>query len=203
MMKKSNIGRIAVVILSAGILMVMACNGRTPPAKFYTLQPVEQDPLGQPMPPVVALVVGPVAIPEALDRPEIVTHDAGNVVSFSQFHRWAGHLGQSIASVIAQNMTTLLATNRVTPYTRENIFQPSHRVVISINHYESRLSKSFLLDAAWSIKDLKENKVLAIRNSKIQEPLASAGYEELVSAQSRALAALSKQIATEILKVVP
>ena len=103
MMKKSNLDRMAVVALLAGILMLMACGGRTPQAKFYTLRPVEQDAPGQSLPGSVALVVGPVAIPGALDRTEIVIHEAGNAVNFSDFHRWAGPLDQNIASVMAQN----------------------------------------------------------------------------------------------------
>jgi len=138
-----------------------------------------------------------------MDRAEIVTHDADNAVSFSEFHRWAGPLQESIASVLAQNIGSLLETERITPFTKENIFQASHRVVININRYESRLSKEFLLNATWSIKDLEGRKPLLIRNSIIREPLTSANYEELVAAQSKALAELSQQIATGIVEVVP
>jgi uncharacterized lipoprotein YmbA len=181
--------------------MLTAC-GRTPPAKFYTLQPVERAPLGHSIARDVALAVGPVAIPESMDRNEIVTHDADNAVSFSEYHRWAGSLQGSIASVFAQNIGSLLKTERITPFTNENIFQPSHRVVVNINRYESRLSKEFLLNATWSIKDLKGRKSLLIRNSIIRESLTSASYEELVVAQSKALAALSEEMAKAILELV-
>lgn len=201
-MEKSRIIRIAYLTIVFGVMMLTAC-GRTPPAKFYTLQPVEQAPLGESLSRDAALAVGPVAIPGSMDRAEIVTYNADNAVSFSEFHRWAGPLQARIASVLAHNIGTLLKTERVTTFTKENIFQPSHRVVININRYESRLSKEFLLDATWSIKDLKGRKPLLIRNSIIREPLTSASYEELVAAQSKALAELSQQIATGIVEVVP
>jgi uncharacterized lipoprotein YmbA len=60
-----------------------------------------------------------------------------------------------------------------------------------------------LIDATWSIKDLKSKKLLLIRNSTIRESLASAEYEELVAAQSKALSALSKIIAEAVLESVP
>ena len=202
MMEKSKIARISYITMLAGVLMLTAC-GKTAPAKFYSLQPAAQTPLGNTLSPDVALAIGPVAIPGAMERNEIVVYDSGNAVSFSDFHRWAGPLDQSIASVIAQNIGALLDTERVTPFTRENIFKPTHRVVVNINRYDSQLSKEFLLDATWSIKDLNNIKVLAIKNSKIEETLTSAGYEELVAAQSKALGALSKEIAAEIVKVVP
>jgi uncharacterized lipoprotein YmbA len=144
-----------------------------------------------------------VAIPTAVDRAEIVTRDAGNEVSFSEYQRWAGPLSKSIASVMAQNIGTMLDTERVTPFTRENIFQPTHRVVVNINRYDSQLSKEFLLDATWSIKELKGSKLLLVQNSIIRESLASSTYEGLVAAQSKALAALSQKIAAALLDVVP
>jgi uncharacterized lipoprotein YmbA len=201
MMKKSKIIRIVYVTILVGTMMLTAC-GRTPPAKFYTLQPVQQPSMGRSLPADVGLAVGPVEIPAEIDRTEIVTRDAGNEVSFSQYHRWAGPLQQSIASVMAQNIGTLLGTERVTPFTRENIFRPTHRMVININRYDSQLSKEFLIDATWSVKDLNGNKPLLIRNSIIREPLATAAYEELVAAQSKALAALSAEMAKAILELV-
>ena len=204
MIDKSRIMQIACVTMVVGVMMLTACGGRTPPAKFYTLQPVEQSSTGKSLPLDVALAVGPVAIPAALDRAEIVTRDAGNAISFSQYHRWAGPLEEDIASVMAQNIATQLETERVTPFTRENIFfQPTHRVVININRYDSQLAQEFLIDATWSIKDLKSRKLLLVRNSTIREALASAEYEELVAAQSKVLAALSQEIAAALIEVVP
>ena len=201
MMEKSRIIRIVYLTIVIGAMMLTAC-GRTPPAKFYALQPVELSSPGRSLPRNVALAVGPVAIPADIDRAEIVTRDAGNEVNFSEFHRWAGPLTKSIASVVAQNIGTLLATERVTPFTRENIFQPTHRVVIDINRYDSQLSKEFLLNATWSVKDLKGNKLLLVQKSIIRESLASSTYEDLVAAQSKALAAMSAEMAKSILELV-
>lgn len=195
--------RMVCVTIGAGMLLLTACGGRTPPAKFYTLQPVEQTAMDKALPRDVALAIGPVAIPAENDRPEIVTREANNEVSFSEYHRWAGPLRSDIASVIAQNVAKLLDTERVAPFTRENIFHPTHRVVININRYDSRPAKEFLIDATWSIKDLKDNKLLLIKNTTIRETLASAKYEELVAAQSKALAALSTIMAEAVMELVP
>jgi uncharacterized lipoprotein YmbA len=204
MIAKLKIIRIAYVAMVIGVLMLSACGGRSKPAKFYTLQPVEQSSTGKSLPPNVTLAVGPVAIPAALDRAEIVTRDADNVLSFSDYNRWAGPLDTDIATVMAQNIATLLKSDRITPFTLENLFfQPTHRVVIIINRYESQLAREFLIDATWSIKDLQNRKLLLIRNSTIRETLASAQYEALVAAQSKALAAMSQEIAAALAAVVP
>ena len=201
-MDKSRTIRIAYATIFVGVMMLAAC-GRTPPAKFYTLQPVQPSSPGSSLPEDVAIAVGPVAIPAAHDRQEIVTRGAKNEVSISEFHRWAGPLQKNIAAVLSQNIGALLGTERITPFTRENIFRPTHRVVININRYDSQLSKEFLLNATWSIKDLNGNKPLLIRNSIIRESLASSTYEGLVAAQSKALAALSQKIAAALVEVIP
>ncbi len=203
MIDTANIMRMASVIICAGMLILTACGGRTPPAKFYTLQPVEQPAMGRSLPADIALAIGPVAIPADIDRPEIVTRQADNEISFSEYRRWAAPLRSSIASVIAQNLVSLLNTERVAPFTRENIFPPTHRLVININRYDSRLAKEVLIDATWSIKDLKGNKLLLIKNTIVRETLASAKYEELVAAQSKALAALSIKMAEAVLELAP
>lgn len=203
MIDKANIMRMAFVTICAGILILTACGGRTPPAKFYTLQPVEQSTMGKSLNLEVALAIGPVAIPAENDRPQIVTREAGNAISFSDYNRWASPLRSSIASVIAQNIRSLLDSEQVTPFTRENIFQPTHRLVININRYDSRPAREFLIDATWSIKAIKGNKLLLIKSTTVREPLKSAKYEELVAAQSKALAALSTIMAEAVLELAP
>ena len=203
MIDKAKLRRMTYATISAGILIITACGGRTPPAKFYTLQPLEQSATSKSLPGDVALTIGPVAMPAEHDRMEIVIREAGNKIDFSEYHRWAGPLRSSIASVITQNIGSLLGTERVTPFTRENIFQPTHRIVININRYDSQLAKEFLIDATWSIKDLRDRKLLIVRNSIIRESLTSATYEELIAAQSKALAALSRIMAEAVLEFVP
>ena len=203
MMDKAKIMRMASVTICAGMLILSACGGRTPPAKFYTLQPIEQSAVGKILPGDMALAIGPVAIPAEVDRPEIVIREADNQISFSDYQRWAAPLRSGIASVIAQNVASLLDTEQVAPFNREHILQPTHRVVININRYDSRLAKEFLIDATWSIKALKGNKLLLIKNTTVRETLASAKYEELVAAQSKALAALSTIMAEAVLELAP
>ena len=52
------------------------------------------------------------------------------------------------------------------------------------------------------VKDLKGNKLLLVQKSIIRESLASSTYEDLVAAQSKALAAMSAEMAKAILELV-
>ncbi len=186
--------RLAFAIALMG-LWLTACLGKSPQVQFYSLQPVQPLPRVADLHRDIAITVGPVAIPSGLDRPQIVTRDAENNLHISEYHRWAGRLPAEIASVIAKNLGNLLGTDRVTPFTTEDIFQPTHRIVVNIDRFDGRMPKDFLLEAAWSIKKLTQKQPLVVRKSNIREPLASPDYDGLVAAQNKALAALSTQMA--------
>jgi len=183
-----------------GAMLLSAC-GSTPPVEYYTLTPTPEPAVGNALPPDFAITIGPVTIPSMLDSALIVTRDKGNNISFSEYHRWAGSLKKEIARVVAANIGEILGTDRVTPFTQENIIQPTHRVVINIVRLDGRPQNELQLDATWSIKALKGKEPLIIHKSNIRQPLASAEYDELVEAHSKALALLSKDIAASFQKL--
>jgi uncharacterized lipoprotein YmbA len=57
------------------------------------------------------------------------------------------------------------------------------------------------LRAVWGIRDPKTNLMIAVRTAVIEQPAAASDYAALVAAQSRALEALSREIAAEIEKL--
>lgn len=181
--------------------MLLSACGSTPPVEYYTLNPMNEPPIGKALPPDFAITIGPVVIPSMLDRSLIVSRDAENNISFSEYHRWAGSLQKEIARVVAANIGEILGTDWVIPFTQENIFQPTHRVVINVERFDGRPSDELQLDATWSINALKGKEPLAIHKSSIRQPLTSATYDELVAAHSKALALLSKDIAVSFRKL--
>jgi uncharacterized lipoprotein YmbA len=200
MIDKSKTIRYVCIIIVIGAMLLSAC-GKSQPVKYYTLDPTHEPPSGSVLPPDFAITVGPVMIPSMLDRALIVSRATGNNISFSEYHRWAGSLQKEIARVVAANIGEILGTDRVTPFTQENIFQPTHRVVINIERFDGRPQDELQLDATWSIKALKGQEPLVIHKSNIRQPLASAEYDELVEAHSKALALLSKDIAASFKKL--
>jgi len=61
-------------------------------------------------------VVGPVELPEYLDRPQIMTCESRNELQFAEFDRWAGSLEKAFSRVLAVNLSILLSTDRVAVY---------------------------------------------------------------------------------------
>ena len=93
------------VVLAAGC-------GSSPASHFYTLS------AAPPPSPAAAAVdlsvlVGPVSVPLAGDRPQIVVAVSPNQVSLDEFNRWASPLANNIARVVAENLAAMLGTPRV------------------------------------------------------------------------------------------
>ena len=192
--------RAACMLAMMGLMMLTAC-GRSSPVVYYSLHPApaETAAAAEKLPPDMAVSVGPVMIPAAMDRQLIVTRDTHDNLRLSEYHRWAAPLQKNIAAVLAQNLSSRLGSQRVTAYMAEDIFPPTHRIVVNINRFDGRLENNFVLDATWSIKKIGHEPPLVIRRTTINQPLPSAGYDGLVTAQSKALAILSDKMASAIL----
>lgn len=189
-----------VSLMSLALLLLTACRSSAPPVKFYTLNPISNTATGQPLEAREALSigVGPVSIPEILDRPQIVIRSGPNTLQIDEFHRWAGRLDEDFARVLAQNISRLLGTEQVAVYPWEVEFKPDYRIALEIRHFEGQWGEDVVLDVAWRISGSKHQKLNTVKTSVITEALPAADYELLVAAKSRAIAELSREIVREI-----
>ena len=100
----------------------------------------------------MAVVVGPVAIPAVVDRPEIVVTVGENEVWLDEFNRWASPLADAIALATAENLAVALATQRVTLLAQTSGTDADYRVAIEVQRFESAPGSHALLDAVYSVR---------------------------------------------------
>ncbi len=182
-----------VVVLALVALAATGC-GRTAISRFYTLDPVatpDAGPLAS-----YAIVVGPVSVPAAVDRPEFVVQVAPNRVALDEFNRWAGPLDESIARAVAGNLAALLGTPRVATAPLAN-FDPAFRVTIDVQRFDSIPGHEVLVDAVWVVRKAKGGDTRSGR-TVAREAVADQSFDALAAAHSRALATMSGDIATAI-----
>ncbi len=185
--------------LAAGILQ--ACSGSSP-SRFYVLTPQVAAPSDAPMG-NTAIGVGPVVIPQYLDRPEIVTRTSDNRLDLGEFDQWGGRLGDNVNRTLAENLSGLLHTDRVAIFPWTDATGLEHQVIVDITQFERDPTGNVVLTAFWSIVDAQSGQVLTNRRSTIQKPVAAASgtataYDETVAAMSQALGSLSEEIATAL-----
>jgi uncharacterized lipoprotein YmbA len=163
------------------------------PSHFYTLNSVA--PQGT-APSKVAIAVGPIIIPPAIDRPQIVVTTGPNQVAIDDFNRWAAPVQDNLVRVVADNLAAILGTPKVTLYPTIAT-DVDFRVQVEVRNFASTPGKSAALDAVWTVRRIKDGKSETGRTS-VRETPDGDGYEALAAAHSRGVAKMSEEIAAAI-----
>ena len=176
---------------------VAGCGATTPPPTFYQLDEPANTMLSGLMR-GTAIGVGPVNLAGYLDRPQIVTRATDHKLNLSEFNRWAEPLKESVSRVIGVNLSNMLETTRIYRVARRNKELPlDFRIELDIPSFDGKLGGDVLLVARWSLYD-RDEKPLLTKVSIIKEASGGEGYDNLITAQNRALQRLSQEIADAV-----
>jgi len=142
--------------------------------------------------------VGPVELPQYVNRPQIVTRTGANELEVAPFARWGERLEDNYARVLAENLTMLLSTDRVIVYPWNRTIPIGYQVVVEVRRFDGVLGGEVSMRARWTLLGNQGDKILLRKQSNFRERTDGLGYEALVAAQSQMLAELSREIAAEI-----
>ena len=199
MKNRACFGNISLVF-SLIVFLLVSCSS-TPAVRYYTLNPFSdmQPDSSQVVPGTpLGIGVGPVEFPRFLDRPQIVTRKSQHRVAVSEFHRWAGSFSEDFLRVLAKNISMLLPADRVAAYPWTDPFSPTFRIPLIVEQFDGRFGGHVVLNVTWSVWNQKDASEPVMKHTRIEEPISGDDYEALVAAQSRAIAALSQEIAKAI-----
>lgn len=187
-------GRTTDLLSIAFVAAVAAGCSASAPARFYTLDSTaaaDGAPAAR-----YAVLVGPVSVPPAVDRPQFVVEVAPNRVAIDEFNRWAAPLNDGIARAVAGNLGVLLGTSRVAIAPLAN-FNPTYRVTINVQRFESVQGEAVLVDAVWTVSKTAGGETRSGR-TVAREAVQGKDFDALAGAHSRALATVSSDIAGAI-----
>ena len=196
---------LTVIVSLVGLFLLASCGSSTP-SRFYVLTPLAA---GKPThaPDGLAIGVGPVVIPQYLDKPQIVTRSSDNRLDVGDIDQWGGRLSDNITRVLAENLSGLLATDRVSIYPWTDATAVGLQVTLDIVEFERDAGGTVTLSAFWNLTDVASGKILVTRRSTIVKKIDPAAkgadaYNSTVAAMSDALATISQEIAAAI-KALP
>lgn len=149
-----------------------------------------------------SIAVGPITLPEVVDRPQFVLRAGANEVTIVELHRWAGPLRSEIPRIIADNLAADLNVKRVAAYPQSAGDNADYRVLVDIQRFDSTLGESVTIDALWTVKRVPDG-VLRTGRSTTKESSGGGSYDAVVAAHSRALATISHEIAEAIRTFAP
>ncbi len=204
-MEKPNRVLCSILMVTLAGLFLNGCTRSVRTEQFYTLSAMDcparaEVPAGRRH---GVIGIGPVKLPDAIDRPQIVTRTSPNRLNISEYHRWAGALDGEIARVLAENLACLLGTDAVVCFPQQTYDAPTLRVELEVRRLDGRPGQEAVLDVAWTIVARSPATVLHRQQSHLREAVSQGDYESLVAAQSRLIAALSRKVATAIDRVDP
>lgn len=169
--------------------------GSSPTTHFYTLSaPAQAARADANASPVIA--IGAVTLPEGLDRPQIVLRSGASQVSFSEFQRWNGPLRDEIARALAQSLRSQLGGANVFVYPLSADVKTGFRLLVDVQRFDSALGDAVTLEVLWQLSPPKG--AAQTGRTSVREPAGGAGYDDLVAAHRRALAAVGRDIAGAI-----
>jgi uncharacterized lipoprotein YmbA len=204
MIVRISVGAVA-VLLGMVLLIQRGCTTRSKTASFYLLSPESETTLA--MKTIsggssdVSICISPVSLPKYLRKSQIVTRTGSNELHLAEFDRWAGKIEEDIGRVIAENLSNLLATDKVFMHPLMDGIMPDYNFKIDISRFDGELGGEVALIVRWAIFDSKGNIVYGLKATHLIEPVKGPGYPDMVEAQSLVLASFSRQLSEAIIEL--
>jgi uncharacterized protein len=197
-MRRSSFQGLAAVILLAALVFPGGC-AQSKPTRFYVLHSMldartQAQHEGQDF----LIGVGPVKIPDYLDRPQMITRKGQSNLELAEFDKWAEPLDRNLARSISGNLSVLLDTESIISFPWPKAAKPKYQVSVEIIRMDGVLGGKVVLDTRWMILSVDEEKALLTKRSFIETPTPTADYDGFALAMSTAVESLSREIASAI-----
>ncbi|HEX3096499.1 MAG TPA: PqiC family protein [Usitatibacter sp.] len=177
------------------LVLAAACGSTAPKERYFTLAAPDR---GGPPPASdqPSIFVGPVSVPDAVDRTQMVLITGPNQVDVSDDDRWAELPRNAIASTVAQILGRELGTSRVFSSRAASGTPVDYRVSIEVRRFDSSLAEGATIDAVWTVTSPSG----PARNGHAfaHEPAASHDPAGVAAAHGRALERITREIARSI-----
>jgi len=189
--------------LLAGLVLVLcACTpfapGPQPRTRFYMLSALAPSGTAAEAParmPQLAIGIGPVRIPEYLDRRNLIVRNSINEYEIVELAQWAEPLADTLGRVLADNLSVLLGTQRIVQFPWRPAIPVDCQLTLQVVQFDGSLAEQVVLRAQWQLFAVEGKKLLDFGYSVIEEKIAEPTIEALVAAKSRAAERFSREIA--------
>ena len=203
----SNNFKLTCAVPIAFMLVLSACLGggsQAPPTKYYVLNSLyTAENKIQPVADLkeAVVVIGPLTLTQVLDRPHIIIRHSENEIRVANLDRWAEPLHENFTRVLRDNLSALISQGRVIRFPPAASIPVAYQVIIEVMRFDGNPQNEVVLRAQWAVLGGDGDSVLLKRQSDFKEPSEGDTIAEMVSAQSRLVAKLSRDIA-EVLKTL-
>jgi len=175
----------------AGAGTLLGC--ASPPERLYTLS--APDPPAAAISATYHVVLGPVTIPEAVDRPQLVVrHSAVRVVALEQ-ERWAEPLREAVPRVLVETMRNQSPSVSVTSLRTGVPVRADLRVIVDVIRFDAVPGQHVVIEARWWLRSSDgkaEREGTSLARVTVQG--GPQDYDALVAAEASGLAEIGADL---------
>ena len=186
------------LFLSCSIFLILSCAKSSKPVEYYMLDASVGIDNNQTLKgdegPMIGL--GPIRLPEYLDRFQMVVAVSENKYKLIDGHRWAEKLDQNISLALFKTLPTQLGTDRMIRYPWPQRPGVDFQVKIDILELNIDQDGQSQLVAQWSIKSKDET--ILNKRSTFTAQASTTDIDKMVQAQSECLTKLGQEIVTNL-----
>jgi len=192
------------MILTLAAFLLHGC-GVSEPIRYYQLSSLpsadtqgaaEGDQRG------MIIGIGPVDIPRYVDRVQIVTRSAPNVLELAEFDRWGEPLETDVKRVLVANVSQLLVGERAAVIFWDEGLPLDYQVRIEVTQFDFERSGEAILGARWNIVGKDERNALVLKTSRYTQKAQPDDFALMVGAMSRNLESLSQEIVSALMPLL-
>jgi len=193
-----------VAVLATGCLLAAGCSLLAPlpsRSRFLTLTPLPEAHAGPAEAPRrdagsgILYGLGPVKLVAYLDRNEVATRMSPTEVRYSPVDRWAEPLPAAITSVMLQNLSALLETDRIVAYPWLGAVKIDYQVEVGVLRFETDDQGVSRLTARWAIMDVGKSTYVVVKESTYSRTGLPGNATTSAADLSAVLGDLSREIA--------
>jgi hypothetical protein len=157
--------------------------------------------LGQDPDDAITLALGPLRIPDYLNRSQIVTRAGGTEIQVDEFSRWAEPLTVAMHRIVSADVDILLDGVIVVAFPYDSMIRPQvdYRLLGDVIRFDADQSGRVVLEVQWTITDTDSEVAVPIHRNRYEARAATADDPAaVVAAMNDALASFSRDIASEM-----
>ena len=192
------IGKRFLFLMAIALMPIMGCSGGGAAVTYYVLQAAAILPTA-PTPLNVDIGVGPVVLPDYLERDTLVTRVSRNQLSVHQQHRWAGSLQNEILRVLTINLKAACPGAEVRSHPWSGPDKPDLRFRLSILQFDGSPAGHVDLKVAWTVE--KDLDTVLRRETQLRQDIDGDDLEAYAAAMGYALAGLAREMAKDVIQM--
>lgn len=187
-------GRTITLCIIASLLLG-AC-GSSPPVRYFSLSPSQPH---QDQDTAIVLGLGPLRVPEYLNRSQLVTRGNGSELEVHEFSRWAEPLDSALHRVLSADVDSIMDNVAVYPFPWETLVnkQVHYRLLGDIMRFEADRTGRVVLEVQWGVTSVESSEpVVAAQRATYEAQSGSADDPAAITAaMNDALAQFGRDVA--------